>query len=34
MNISFSMVNRWENGHRVPAKLTIRCIIGFAEIIQ
>ena len=24
LNVSFSTVNRWENGHRVPTKLTIR----------
>ena len=31
LNVSFSTVNRWENGHRIPAKLTIRCIIDFCR---
>lgn len=31
LNVSFSTVNRWENGHRVPTKLTIRCIIDFCR---
>ena len=31
LNVSFSTVNRWENGPRIPAKLTIRCIIDFCR---
>ncbi len=31
LNVSFSTVNRWENGHRVPTKLTIGCIIEFCR---
>ena len=31
LNVSFSTVNRWENGHRNHAKLTIRSIIDFCR---
>lgn len=27
LNVSFSTINRWENGHRVPKKLAIVCLI-------
>ena len=27
LNVSFSTINRWENGHRVPKKLTVVCLI-------
>lgn len=31
MNVSFSTINRWENGHRVPKKLAIVCLIEFCR---
>lgn len=31
MNVSFSTINRWENGHRVPKKLTMVCLIEFCK---
>lgn len=31
LNISFSTVNRWENGHRVPKKLAVLCLIEFCK---
>lgn len=31
LNVSFSTINRWENGHRVPKKLTIVCLIEFCQ---
>ena len=31
LNVSFSTINRWENGHRVPKKLTIVCLIEFCK---
>jgi transcriptional regulator with XRE-family HTH domain len=31
MNVSFSTINRWENGHRVPKKLAIVCLIKFCR---
>lgn len=31
LNVSFSTINRWENGHRVPKKLAIVCLIEFCK---
>jgi len=31
LNVSFSTINRWENGHRVPKKLAIVCLIEFCR---
>ncbi|MCM1113657.1 MAG: helix-turn-helix domain-containing protein [Muribaculum sp.] len=31
LNVSFSTVNRWENGHRVPKRLAIMCLIEFCK---
>ena len=31
LNVSFSTINRWENGHRVPNKLAIVCLIEFCR---
>lgn len=31
LNVSFSTVNRWENGHRVPNKLAIVYLIEFCR---
>lgn len=31
MYVSFSTINRWENGHRIPKKLTIMCLIKFCR---
>jgi len=31
LNVSFSTVNRWENGHRIPNKLAIVCLIEFCK---
>lgn len=31
LNVSFSTVNRWENGHRVPKKMAIVCLIDFCK---
>ena len=31
LNVSFSTINRWENGHRIPKKLTIMCLIEFCR---
>lgn len=31
LNVSFSTINRWENGHRIPKKLTIVCLIEFCR---
>ncbi|MFA9375619.1 MAG: helix-turn-helix domain-containing protein [Lachnotalea sp.] len=31
LNVSFSTINRWENGHRVPQKLAMVCLIEFCK---
>lgn len=31
LNVSFSTINRWENGHRVPNKLAIECLKEFCK---
>lgn len=31
LNVSFSTINRWENGHRVPKRLAIICLIEFCK---
>lgn len=31
LNVSFSTINRWENGHTIPKKLAIKCIIEFCR---
>ncbi len=31
LNVSFSTINRWENGHRVPNKLAIVCLREFCK---
>ena len=31
LNVSFSTVNRWENGHRIPKKLAIVYLIEFCK---
>lgn len=31
LNVSFSTINRWENGHRVPNKLAIVYLIEFCR---
>ena len=31
LNVSFSSINRWENGHGVPNKLAIICLIEFCR---
>lgn len=31
LNVSFSTINRWENGHRVPKRLAIVCLIEFCR---
>ena len=31
LNISFSTVNRWENGYRIPKKMAIVCLIEFCR---
>ena len=31
LNVSFSTINRWENGHRVPKRLAIVCLIEFCK---
>lgn len=31
LNVSFSTINRWENGHRIPKKLAIVCLIEFCR---
>lgn len=31
LNVSFSTINRWENGHRVPKKLAIVYLIEFCR---
>lgn len=31
LNVSFSTINRWENGHTVPKKLTIVCLIEYCR---
>ena len=31
LNVSFSTINRWENGHRIPKRLAIVCLIEFCR---
>ena len=31
LNVSFSTINRWENGHTIPKKLAIKSIIEFCR---
>lgn len=31
LNVSFSTINRWENGHRIPKKLTIAYLTEFCR---
>ena len=31
LNVIFSTINRWENGHRIPNKLAIVCLIEFCR---
>ncbi|MBP3807774.1 MAG: helix-turn-helix transcriptional regulator [Eubacterium sp.] len=31
LNVSFFTVNMWENGHRIPKKLAIVCLIEFCK---
>ena len=31
LNVSFSTINRWENGHTIPKKLGQKCLIEFCR---
>lgn len=31
LNISFSTISRWENGHTVPSKLAKKCLLEFCK---
>ena len=31
LNVSFSTINRWENGHVVPSKLAQKTFINYCE---
>lgn len=31
LNVSFSTINRWENGHTIPKKLAMVCLIEFCR---
>ena len=31
LNISFSTISRWENGHTVPSKLANICLLEFCK---
>ena len=31
LDISFSTINRWENGHTSPSKLARRCLLEFCR---
>ena len=31
LNVSFSTINRWENGHRIPKKLAIVYLVEFCK---
>lgn len=31
LNVSFSTINRWENGHRIPKKMAIVCLTDFCR---
>ena len=31
VNVSFSTINRWENGHVVPSNLAVRSFYDFCE---
>jgi ribosome-binding protein aMBF1 (putative translation factor) len=31
LNVSFSTINRWENGHAVPSPLAVKSFIDFCD---
>ena len=31
INVSYSTINRWENGHVVPSNLAVKCFYDFCE---